>query len=60
MDPELRSLIGDVRDLGRYLFRQGRSGAFNDGEKVRQLRDILGRARTEIETLFGPDNATTV
>jgi hypothetical protein len=59
-NPEVRSLIGDVRDLGRYLFRQGASGAFKDTEKVRQLRDIVARTRTEIETLFGPENSTAV
>lgn len=59
-DPELRSLLGDVRDLGRYLFRQGASGAFGDTEKLRQLRDIVGRTRTEIETVFGTETSTTV
>jgi hypothetical protein len=52
--------MGDVRDLGRYLFRQGASGAFNDTEKVRGLRDIVARTRTEIETLFRSENSTTV
>lgn len=59
-DPELRSLIGDMRDLGQYLFQQVASGALSDGEKVGQLRQIIGRTRVEIETLFGPDLATTV
>lgn len=59
-DPELRSLIGDVRGLGQYLFRQGASGALNDPEKARQLREIVSRTRTEIETLFGPENSTIV
>lgn len=59
-DPEVRSLMGDVRDLGRYLFRQGAPGAFSDTVKVRQLRGIIGRTRTEIETLFGSETATTV
>lgn len=52
--------MGDVRDLGRYLFRQGAPGAFSDTVKVRQLRGIIGRTRTEIETLFGSETATTV
>ncbi len=60
MTPELRSLIGDVRGLGHYLFRQGMSGALNDTAKVGQLRDIVGRTRAEIEKLFGTENVTTV
>jgi hypothetical protein len=59
-DPEIRALVGDVRDLGQYLFRQGASGGLNDTEKVKQLREIVGRTRSEIETLFGPEDVTTV
>jgi DNA-binding PadR family transcriptional regulator len=59
-NPEMRELVGEVRQLGQFLFRQGAHGGLGDPEKVRRLRDIVARARTEIEAVFSEDTVTTV
>jgi DNA-binding PadR family transcriptional regulator len=51
--PEVAELMQEVQSLGRLLFQQATRGALRDPEKVRQLRDVVHRARTEIETIFG-------
>ena len=33
-------------------FRQGAHGGLNDPDKVRRLREVVARARTEIEAIF--------
>jgi DNA-binding PadR family transcriptional regulator len=58
--PEMRDLVGEVRRLGQFLFQQGARGGLSDPEKVRRLRDIVARARTEIEGIFGGDTVTHV
>ena len=55
--PELRDLAYELSQLARALFRHGSRGALRDAERLRQLRQILQRARAEIEAL---DQTTTV
>ena len=52
-NPEVGELMHELRDLARSLFRQGARGVMRDrdGARLRQIRDILRRARTEIEAL---------
>jgi len=51
-NPETGELLQEVRQLGQVLFRQGARGALHDPEKVRRLREVVARARREIETIF--------
>ena len=37
--------------VARALFRQGARGALKDPERLTRLRDIVSRARTEVEAL---------
>jgi DNA-binding PadR family transcriptional regulator len=50
--PELHSLLHEVRQLGQTVFAQGAHGGLNDPEKVRRLRDLVHRMRTEVEAIF--------
>jgi DNA-binding PadR family transcriptional regulator len=52
MNPEMRQLMQEVGALGQYLFRQGAHGGLSDPEKVRRLREVVARARGEIEGIF--------
>jgi DNA-binding PadR family transcriptional regulator len=54
-NPEVRLLVQDVGQLGQYLFRQGAHGALGDPEKVRRLREVVARTKTEIERIFSDD-----
>ncbi|HEX5503706.1 MAG TPA: PadR family transcriptional regulator [Thermomicrobiales bacterium] len=49
---ELHEIFGELRQLGPLMARAGAGGALHDPEKVRRLRDIVARARREIEALF--------
>jgi DNA-binding PadR family transcriptional regulator len=46
-------LFGEMRQLGMLMFRLGSSGAFQDPDKLRRLREIVVRARREIEAIAG-------
>lgn len=50
--PELRDLADEVRQIGQLLFAQGARGGLGDADKVRRLRDVVGRAKSEIEAIF--------
>jgi DNA-binding PadR family transcriptional regulator len=50
--PEMRQLVHEVGQIGQFLFRQGAHGALNDPEKVKRLRAVVARARSEIEAIF--------
>ena len=49
--PELRDVGYELSQLARALFRHGSRGALRDPARLRQLRDILQRARAEVEAL---------
>src|SRR6266852_5301772 len=49
--PEVADLMHELQMLGRALFRHGTRGALQDPERLNKLRDILSRARREVETL---------
>lgn len=49
---EIHALLGELRDLAGVVFRQASRGAFNDPERVKQLRGVVARARTEIEAIL--------
>ena len=52
-NPEVGELMHELRDLARVLFRQGARGVLRDrdGARLRQIREILHRARSDIEAL---------
>lgn len=58
--PEVRELVQEVAQIGQLLFRQGTRGALHDPETVRRLRDVVSRARTEIEAIFNESSKTVV
>src|SRR5437773_74186 len=49
--PEMADLMHELRELAPALFRQGTRGALKDPERLKKLRDIVSRARAEVETL---------
>jgi DNA-binding PadR family transcriptional regulator len=51
--PEAGEIFGEMRQFGMLFFRLGQSGAFQDPDKLRRLREIVVRARREIETILG-------
>jgi DNA-binding PadR family transcriptional regulator len=55
--PEAAELMHELGDLARALFHHGARGALGDRERMRRLREILRRARADIENL---DRETTV
>lgn len=55
--PELRGLMDEVRQAGETLFRYARRGALDDQEKLRRLRDVIVRARQEIEAILRDDRS---
>ncbi len=58
---EMRELLWEVRDFGQLLFRHARRGTFHDPAKLRQVREILGRARREVDaSLSAPDRPPIV
>lgn len=58
LTPELRDLINEVRQLGQFVFSQGARGALGDPEKVRRLREVVARARGEVEAIFAGESST--
>jgi DNA-binding PadR family transcriptional regulator len=53
--PELRTVMEEVRHTGETLFRYARRGGLDDPEKLRQLREVIVRARHDIEAIFRGD-----
>jgi DNA-binding PadR family transcriptional regulator len=49
--PEVADLMHELQMLGRALFRHGTRGALQDPARLQQLREIVARARREVETL---------
>jgi DNA-binding PadR family transcriptional regulator len=49
--PEMADLMHELQQLARALFRQGARGALKDPERLRRLREIVSRARGEVEAL---------
>ena len=50
--PELRDLADEVRQIGQVLFAEGARGGMGNPETVRRLREVVARARSEIEAIF--------
>jgi DNA-binding PadR family transcriptional regulator len=57
-NPEVRQLVQDVGQLGQFLFRQGAHGALRDPEKVRRLREVVARARADVEAIFSDESVS--
>jgi DNA-binding PadR family transcriptional regulator len=49
--PEMSDLMHELQQLARALFRQGTHGALNDPDRLRKLREIVSRARNEVDAL---------
>lgn len=49
--PEVADLMHEVQQLMRALFRHGTHGALNDPRRLQQLREIVHRARAEVDAL---------
>lgn len=56
--PDMRAEIGELkhelRDLGR-LFGRGARGSWPDPEKLRRIREVVARARGEIEAILADE-----
>lgn len=53
--PEAGELFGEMRQLGGLLFRLGSSGALQDPERLKRLREVVVRARKEIEAIYAEE-----
>src|SRR5579859_8288206 len=49
--PEVADLMHELQMLGRALFRHGTRGALHDPERLKKLRDILAKARADVDAL---------
>src|SRR4030081_2275304 len=49
--PEVADRMHELQMLARALFRHGTRGALQDPERLKQLREILARARAEVDRL---------
>src|SRR6202165_1306994 len=49
--PEVSDLMHELQQLARALFRHGTRGALHDPERLKKLREIVARARHEVEPL---------
>lgn len=61
--PEVRQLVGELWGLGQVVVRHGTHGGLADPDKVRRLREVVARARSEVEAIFGnqpPSGGVTV
>jgi DNA-binding PadR family transcriptional regulator len=50
--PEASELFGEMRQLGMLLFRLGQSGVLHDPDRLRRLREVVVRARREVEAII--------
>jgi DNA-binding PadR family transcriptional regulator len=58
-NPEMRQLMQEIGQIGQILFRHGGRGAVHDPEKLHRLREVVARARTEIEAIFTDDSSSS-
>src|SRR6266851_741482 len=49
--PEVSDLMHELQQLGRALFHHGTKGALHDPERLKKLREIVARARAEVDAL---------
>lgn len=49
---EMHALMGELRDVAQTVFRHASRGAFSDPERVRRLRAVVAKARTEIDAIL--------
>lgn len=49
--PEVADLMHELRQLARALFQQATGGAWHDPERLKQLSQIVQRARAEVDAL---------
>ncbi|HEX8968426.1 MAG TPA: helix-turn-helix transcriptional regulator [Chloroflexota bacterium] len=49
--PEVSDLMHELQQLARALFRHGARGALHDPARLKKLREIVARARAEVEAL---------
>ena len=57
--PETADLMHELQQLARALFRHGANGALQDPARLRQLRDIVARARNEVDALADQRRASS-
>ena len=49
--PEVSDLMHELQQLARALFHHGTRGALHDPERLKKLREIVARARAEVDAL---------
>ena len=49
--PEVAELMRELQLMARALFRHATSGAMQDPERLKRLREILQKARTDLESV---------
>ncbi|HEX6510622.1 MAG TPA: PadR family transcriptional regulator [Chloroflexota bacterium] len=58
LTPEVRQLVQELWQLGQLVIRQGAHGGLGDPDKVRRLRDVVARARIEVEGIFSGSSSS--
>jgi DNA-binding PadR family transcriptional regulator len=58
--PQIRELLQEIGQLGQMLFREGARGSLMDPERMTRVRDIVARARRDIEAVFADEDNTVV
>jgi DNA-binding PadR family transcriptional regulator len=49
---ELRDLMQEFAAFGRFMFEQGARAAWQDPAKIHRIRDVVARARHDIEAIL--------
>ncbi|HUZ01801.1 MAG TPA: PadR family transcriptional regulator [Thermomicrobiaceae bacterium] len=53
---EIGQLMQEIGQLAQFLARQRGHGAIHDPARIRRVRDVVHRARTEIEAIFSEED----
>lgn len=56
---ELGELMHEFRQLAQLVFRQAQRGGFRDPAQLARVKDVVHKARTELETIFSEKDTTS-
>jgi DNA-binding PadR family transcriptional regulator len=57
--PEVADLMHELQQLARALFFQATRGALNNPDRLKQLREIVARARADVDALADTERPST-
>ncbi len=56
---ELGGLMHEFRQLAQLVVRQAQRGSFRDPSQMERVKDVVHRARTELEAIFAEDDTSS-